>query len=248
MLTCISALHEQPIGEKISCVKRVLIIALVSALAFAVALLVLARARQTAFGEIKRTTLAEPHPPTQLEIILSGARQVLHLAAVDTRKRNYLAIGDAQMEWSLMSTDRKTGWLYFAKPESNDPIWEFGSCSRSTLKEVIPDDLKVAFVRQGDTNGIRASFNADSWMESSVRDSLENARAIPVKEREVILARLIKFPETIYAICLTHQEGSSDWGSIKVEYVTIDTNKDEPGGAAPITDHQAQTPAAGSSQ
>ena len=130
-----------------------------------------------------------------------------------------------------MSQSVKTGWLYFARPESNEMIWEFGPCARSTLRGVSRSDLEVGFVRAGNTNGIRSSFNADSWVETSTGLKLENGAAIPVKVGQVILARLVKAPDTIYAMHLVYQGGAADWGSISVEYVEIDTKRPSPGGS-----------------
>lgn len=204
--------------------------AIVSTLALAAVILivVLSRARHTEFGEIKRARLTEPHSPTLAETIVSSARKIFHLSAVDTRQRVFPRIGNAQIEWSLMSTAKKTGWLSFAKPESNDPLWEFGPCSRFDLREVLLRDLQVEFVRKGDTNGIRSLFDADSWLETALGQTLENGRAIPVKEGQVILARLIESPNTIYAIRLADQRGNADWGSITVEHVAIDTKQARP--------------------
>ena len=212
--------------------KRIVAIGLVSALAAVLAFVILSRPRQTGLGQIKRTTLTESHPPTRLEAALNKAGKILHLSVADTRQRNYLTIGKAQMEWSLMSTGKRTGWLYFDKPESNDALWEFGFCSRRDLKDLVSHDLQVEFVRKGDTNGIRSVFDSDSWLETSIGQKLENGRAIPVREGQVILARLIDSPGTIYAIRLADQSGTTSWGRMSVEYVAVDLNKVEPSGAA----------------
>jgi len=211
--------------------KRVLAIGSGVTIAALLAIVFLFRDRQTGFGEIKRARLTEAHSLTRLEGVVSEAKKVFHLATVDTRQRNYLAIGNAQMQWSLMSTPQKTGWLYFAKPESNDPLWEFGPCSRSNLRELTPSDLQVEFVQNGDTNKIRSAFDADLWLEKFPGQVLPD-RAIPVKQGQIILARLIDSPRTIYAIRLIDQRGTLNWGSITVEYVGIDLHKAEPDGAA----------------
>ena len=211
--------------------KRIVIIASCFVLAVALGILVFFRSGHVGDLKIKITGLAEEHSPSQLENALALGRRILHLAAVDTRVRKYLTIGSAQMEWSLMSQSVKTGWLYFARPESNEMIWEFGPCARSTLRGVSRSDLEVGFVRAGNTNGIRSSFNADSWVETSTGLKLENGAAIPVKVGQVILARLVKAPDTIYAMHLVYQGGAADWGSISVEYVEIDTKRPSPGGS-----------------
>ena len=230
--------------------KRVLAIGSGVTIAALLAIVSLIRDRQTGFGEIKRAKLTESHSPTRLERVVSDAKKVLRLATVDTRQRNYLAIGNAQMEWSLMSTPQKTGWLYFAKPESNDPLWEFGPCARSNFRELIPSDLQVEFVRNGDTNRIRSAFDADLWLEKFPGQIL-SARAIPVKQGQTILARLISSPRTVYAIRLIDQRGTLNWGSISVEYVCIDLNRAEPGGAAnrsqPAGPERSRAPAAAGS-
>lgn len=88
----------------------------------------------------------------------------------------------------------------------------------------MPVDLKASFVREGDTNGIKAAFNADTWLEKTGAPPL-SGRVIPVREGQLVLARLIDAPDTIYAIRLVDQRGADDWGSISVEYVTIDFKK-----------------------
>ena len=126
--------------------KRIVIIASCFVLAVALGILVFFRSGHVGDLKIKITGLAEEHSPSQLENALALGRRILHLAAVDTRVRKYLTIGSAQMEWSLMSQSVKTGWLYFARPESNEMIWEFGPCARSTLRGVSRSDLEVGFV------------------------------------------------------------------------------------------------------
>ena len=177
--------------------------------------------RQTRFGEIKRQRIAEPHSPTPIESVVSKTRKMLHLATMDTRQRNYLSIGKAQMEWSLGSTAMKTGWLYFARPKSNEPVWEFAPCSRANLGDVVPVDLNAEFISEGDTNRIRSAFDTGSGLEKTAGQTL-SGRAIPVKEGQVLLARLIIAPHIVYAIRLIDQHGSEDWGGISVEYLTID--------------------------
>jgi hypothetical protein len=195
-----------------------------------VTVVLMCRVRQTGLGEIKRVRMTEPHAPTRFETVVSKARDALHLAAMDTRKGNYLTIGSAQMEWSLMSTREKTGWLYFAKPLSNDPLWEFAPCSRSNLRDLTPGDLNAQFVHLGDTNMIRTAFDGALW--EKISGQTLDGRAITVKEGQVILARLIDSPRTIYAMMLIDQRGTDRWGSIDVEYVSIDLTKTEPGDAA----------------
>lgn len=189
-----------------------------------VALLVivlLPRLQQAGFLDIKRAWMTESHVPSGIERIVSKAREVLHLASVDTRQGDHLAIGRGQMEWSLRNTRTKTGWLYFTQPGADDPLWEFAPCSRSNLTGLRPVDFDAEFVQKGDTDKITAAFDAASRLEGTARRPL-SGRAIPVKEGQVVLARLIDAPRTVYAIKLFDQRGTEDWGSISVEYVEIE--------------------------
>lgn len=173
------------------------------ALAALIVMVSLSRDPQIGFGDIKRSRMTETHSP-----------------------REYLRIGSKQMEWSLMSTRMKTGWLYFTKPGGIDPLWEFAPCSRPDFSNLRPIDFDAEFVHIGDTNRIKSAFDADSWFET-IRQNL-SGNAIPVREGQIILARLIDAPLTVYAIRLVDQRGAENWGGIEAEYVQIELQKAEP--------------------
>jgi hypothetical protein len=174
------------------------------ALAALIVMVFLPRDPQIGFGDIKRSRMTEFHPSSR-----------------------YLRIGSKQMEWSLMSTRGKTGWLYFTKPGDNDPLWEFAPCSRPDFSNLRPIDFDAEFVHIGDTNRIKSAFDADSWLETTTRQNL-SGNAIPVREGQIILARLIDAPLTVYAIRLVDQRGAENWGGIEAEYVQIELQKAEP--------------------
>lgn len=189
-------------------------------LALVVLLLRHAVSHHEEFGQIKRTKMREPHPPRKFEELISKAQAALRLTAMDTRKYSYLQVGEAKMEWSLMNSREKTGWLYFHSPEPNQAFWEFAPCRKSNLQDLSASDLEVEFVQKGDTGKIRNHFDCSFWLNKEGRSL--SGRAIPVKEGQLLLARHKGNTNTIYAVQLVDQEGASDWGSIGVEYLTID--------------------------
>lgn len=154
----------------------------------------------------------------------NGAAEVkVRYSSMDTRERDYLKVGPAQMEWSLRNTGRKTGWLYFHKPGSNDPIWEFAPCPRTNLADIIEKDLTVDFIRTGDPRAA-SLFKPSNPQETGVSREF---RAILVSEGLIVLARLSHSPRTVYAIRLAEQRGTYEWGSVKVEYVEMDLPSDQ---------------------
>ncbi len=141
------------------------------------------------------------------------------------RQRNYLQVGPAQMEWSLRNTERKTGWIYFDRPESNDPIWEFAPCTRTNLQEVAAEDFRVDFIRKGDPR-VESRFRPTSPVETG---SSSNFRAIMVCEGQILLARLISSPSTVYAVKIAEQVGTTKWASIRIDYMELKAANTEPG-------------------
>jgi hypothetical protein len=171
------------------------------ALAALIVMVFLSRDPQIRFGDIKRSRMTESYPSIP-----------------------YLRIGSKPMLWSLMSTRDKTGWLYFTTPEYNAPLWEFSPCSRLDFSNLRPIDFDAEFVQIGDTNGIKSAFDADSWLGTTTRKNL-SGKAIPVREGQIVLARLIDPPHTVYAIRLVDQRGAENWGGIEAEYVQIELQK-----------------------
>lgn len=199
--------------------KRLLpIIVAVSVLALLV-LVALTLTRQTKFGKIKRAKMIESHNPTRIEQVQSKAREVLQLSAMDTRQRNYLKVDDSLLEWSLKSTTDKTGWLYFFKPDSNDEMWEFAPCARTSLLDIVDGDLEAEFLRFGDPRH-ESIFGTDLRLKAI---GAVNGRAILVREGPIVLARLLHPRHLVYAIKLVDQKGAANWGSIGIEYVVIDS-------------------------
>ena len=188
-----------------------------------VGLLFFSRAWHPEFGLIRSTQMAEQHTPSSFERFVADGREFLRKVfkadAPPLGQREYLHLGSSQLEWSLMSTELKSGWLYFARPEANTFIWEFAPCVRVNLADVTRADLGQAhFVRAHDTNQIKSAFNADSWVETNARLTV-GGLGIPVQEGQVVLARLMSDPDTIYALKFKNQVGADSWGGIGVEYV-----------------------------
>ncbi len=144
------------------------------------------------------------------------------------RQRNYLQVGPAQMEWSLRNTERKTGWVYFDRPESNDPIWEFAPCIRTNLQEVAAENFPVDFIRKGDPR-VGSLFRPTSPVETG---SPSTFRAIMVGEGQIVLARLVGSPSTVYAVKFAEQVGTPKWASIRIDYLELKVANTEPSGAA----------------
>jgi hypothetical protein len=91
------------------------------------------------------------------------------------------------------------------------------------LADVTRADLSQAqFVRAHDTNQIKSAFDANSWVETNGRLTVEG-RTIPVREGQIVLARLMSAPHTIYALKFKNQVGTGTWGGIGVDYVQHDS-------------------------
>ena len=150
-----------------------------------------------------------------------GRRFVQKIFKIFSPPKSDRLLGDWQMEWSLMNTSRKTGWLYFARPKSNDELWEFAPCSRASLQNLVAADFTGEFLRRGDPR-IESVFGTHPDFRAA---GVFSGRAIPVREGQIVLARLLHPPHTLYAVKLVDQKGAENWGSIGIEYVEIDSSK-----------------------
>lgn len=196
-----------------------------------VGLLFLSRVWHPEFGLIRSTQMAEKYSPSSFKhLVLNFPEVVLRIfndPPPPFRQREYLLVGSAQLEWSLMSTGLKSGWLYFTQPESHAFIWEFAPCAKTSLADVGAGDLDQAqFVRGQEISRIKMAFNSDSWVETKARVT-PGGNVIPVREGQIILARLIDTPNSIYVLKLKNQFGSDSWGGIQVEYVQFETRPHE---------------------
>jgi hypothetical protein len=45
---------------------------------------------------------------------------------------------------------------------------------------------------------------------------------IPVREGQIVLARLISAPDTVYALKFKNQVGADSWGGIRIDYLQAD--------------------------
>lgn len=211
--------------------KRLVMIAVGFAVAGTVAISFFSEKSHPEFGLIRSTQWIEPHRPSRFVGLLLEVKdtlwELLHGMPPPTGKREYLQIGSSQLEWSLLSTELKSGWLYFHQPEShvlpNEYIWEFAPSGRVNLADVTKADLgQVQFVRALETNKIRAAFDSDSWVETHAR-LVVGGLTIPVREGQIVLARLMSAPHTIYVLKFRNQVGTGTWGGIGVDYVQYDS-------------------------
>jgi hypothetical protein len=209
--------------------KRFLVIAVGLAVAVTVATFFSGRSHPE-FGPIRSTRWIEPHSPSRFMGLVLEVKdtfwELLNGAPPPKGQREYLRIGSSQLEWSLMSTELKSGWLYFHQPEShvlpNEYVWEFAPCARVNLADLTRADLgRAQFVRAHATNQIKAAFDADSWVETNARLTV-GGLAIPVREGQVVLARLMSAPHTTYALKFKNQVGANSWGGIGVDYLQGD--------------------------
>ena len=86
------------------------------------------------------------------------------------------------------------GYLYCHLLSSPQPLWQFASCNKTNLSDVMPQDFLTTFVSMGDkTNGV-AAFGTN-WLKHAIR----------VRQGQIILARLVSDPEQVYALEITEQ-------------------------------------------
>jgi hypothetical protein len=202
--------------------KRLLAIAVGLAVGGTVAITFFSQDSHPEFGPIRSTQWIEPHPPSGFVGLVLEVKNFLGVAPPPTRELEYLQIGSSRLEWSLMNTKQKSGWLYFHRPESNvlshEYIWEFAPCARVNLADLTRADLgRAQFVRAHETNQIQAAFNADFWVET-----VGPGYVIPVREGQIVLARLISAPDTVYALKFKNQVGADSWGGIRIDYLQAD--------------------------
>lgn len=180
------------------------------------------------FGLIRSSRMTEPHSPSRfVGLVLEAMDLLRQFLSVDSpgTGRRFLEIGSHQLEWSLMSTERKSGWLHFGGLKANTVLWEFAPCARLKLADVRGADLSQAqSIRSHETNRIQAAFNSDSWVETNMVNRVV-AFAIPVREGQIILSRLMTAPDIVYILKFKNQLGSDSWGGVSVEYVQFDTRQ-----------------------
>ena len=98
------------------------------------------------------------------------------------------------MEWSRSSD--QSGYLYSSDPNSHLPVWEFTSIDSSTYEQLEGSKLKVHF------SSVYIPPGGDT---------------IDVRVGQMVLARHVKYPMTIYAIKLVRQEKNK----VFVKYTVI---------------------------
>ena len=107
-----------------------------------------------------------------------------------------LDLNGAQMEWS--SASYNAGYLYFHQPGylPRRMVWEFAPCARTNLSEIVMTDVPERFHRFDSAEGPHAFGSA--WKQESLY----------VMPGDVVFARLIDQPGTVYAVQVLEQSGS----------------------------------------
>ena len=189
---------------------------------------------------MKRILLISGAAILAMLVITAGLRQILKTDAGDIKQSKMawpsshtgLKVGNTELCWVFQSRlTPRTGNLFFCRPQSLDPIWEFAPCSRRRLCAVVTSDLQTSYIRSGDSRAesLFPSHNAVS------RGGAAHFPLIPVAEGQILLARLVQAPGTVYAIKFAEQKGDLDQGSIRIEYREFNATSAEPEhGADPI--------------
>ncbi len=122
-------------------------------------------------------------------------------------------MGPTQLEWSLNSTAGRTGWLYFYQPETTNAVWEFAPCSHSRLADITPAELKCQFY--GVEHPVGREVFGTNW----------DARAIRVREGQIVLARNTESPGVVYVLKIEQEGTGKIFGAVKVRFLAVRTNK-----------------------
>ena len=129
----------------------------------------------------------------------------IHLAfAADhnTGKVQYLQIDSKQIQWSIQSDARQTGYIYFQDPDTNLPSWEFAPLQCDDFDEWNNRCLNVRFY----------------GMNSPSKPEHFGYQAIDVKVGQMILARRTDQLDRVYAIRFDKQGN----GKVSASYIIIE--------------------------
>jgi hypothetical protein len=116
-------------------------------------------------------------------------------------KRTNLLIDHVELQWSGGGSN--FGYLSFltpflVAPGPPLPLWEFAACSKSNLTQVSSEDFATLFVSMGDrTNrsGVGQAVFGTNWMRNAIR----------VRQGQVVLARLVRDHNKVYALQFAEQ-------------------------------------------
>ena len=115
----------------------------------------------------------------------------------------FLDLDGLLMEWSYASPE--SGYLYFYRPRSNQPVWSFAHAAVSDLAALTVPDLDAEFLGVASARG-PTEFGA-AW----------GSRAIRVAPGDILLARHSEQPERPYVLRIDGQEGPR----LRVSYVVV---------------------------
>jgi Leucine-rich repeat (LRR) protein len=118
----------------------------------------------------------------------------------NTGKVEHFQIDSKQMQWSVQSDARQTGYIYFQDPDTHLPLWEF-----SPLQFTDSDDWNIG------------SLNVRFYgMNSPSKPEHFGYQAIDVKVGQVILARRTEETDKLYAIRFDKQEDGKLWAKYTI--------------------------------
>lgn len=125
---------------------------------------------------------------------------VKELATTNKNSAVSLTLGGMPLNWSVQAPG-ESGYFYFSDPQPGAPDWEFATSDRTELEEFDGQPLSAKFF--GLYSPSRDPALGQAW-----------GNAITVKLGQILLARTVAQPGTIYVIKL-HEQGPE---SLKVQY------------------------------
>ena len=149
-------------------------------------------------------TIASDEPPAPIPNQSGGVRAAITELTGTSKpapvprvpKRSNLVIDGIELCWSAEHS--KSGYIYFAAPDSPLPLWEFSACTKPNLTQLSPDDLATRFVSFSDrTNrsGLGPAVFGTNYLRHAIR----------VNQGQVILARLAADHNKVYALDFAKQ-------------------------------------------
>jgi hypothetical protein len=156
-------------------------------------------------GTVREASAIDSKP--RIQDVLGGKRPVetVRIRELLSTDDIYLRLGSSALEWSIADPEKKSGYIYFNSTDVKRGAWEFALCPRGQLNQVLPEDTRREFYGKDHHNGTNAF--GEQWRKNSIL----------VYCGELLFARQVKEPKTVYALKLKKQEGSR----IQVEYLEM---------------------------
>jgi protocatechuate 3,4-dioxygenase beta subunit len=166
--------------------------------------------------------------------------KIRELTTTEVASMRYLKFPPANIQWSQHELG-KNGYLYFDSPEGDLFYWEFAPSENKEIKDFEGKPLKTTFygAYSPDWENVFAKDSASS-LAIRAKFGMESKNSILVEVGQIVLARTVYDPTTIYILKIKQQ--SPDKESLTIEYAKIEAvSSTEETNAAKNADDAAKT-------